>query len=58
MLVGLALSSLILSGCSSGPNVDTTQWRPYRLATSHTVEPIGLITLRPRNGIWVTLERR
>jgi len=33
MLVGLAFSSLILSGCSSGPNVDTTQWRPYRLAT-------------------------
>jgi len=30
----------------------------FRLATSHTVEPIGLITLRPRNGIWVTLERR
>src|SRR5262245_62642241 len=34
MLVGLALSNLILSGCSSGPNVDTTQWRPYRLATA------------------------
>ena len=34
MLVGLALSSLILSGCSSGPTVDPTQWRPYRLATT------------------------
>jgi len=34
MLVGLALSSLTVSGCSSGPNVDLTQWRPYRLATT------------------------
>jgi len=34
MLVGLALSSLILSGCSSAPNVDATQWRPYRLTTA------------------------
>ena len=30
----------------------------FRLAPGHTVEPIGLITLRPKNGIWVTLERR
>src|SRR5262249_48549491 len=29
-----------------------------RLAPGHTVEPIGLITLRPKNGIWVTLEPR
>jgi cytochrome P450 len=29
-----------------------------RLAPGHTVEPIGLITLRPKNGIWMTLEPR
>ena len=29
-----------------------------RLAPGATVEPIGLITLRPKNGIWVTLEPR
>jgi cytochrome P450 len=29
-----------------------------RLAPGHAVEPIGLITLRPKNGIWMTLEPR
>jgi len=29
-----------------------------RLAPGHTVEPIGLVTLRPKTGIWVTLEPR
>jgi cytochrome P450 len=29
-----------------------------RLAPGHTVEPIGLITLRPKSGLWVTLEPR
>jgi cytochrome P450 len=29
-----------------------------RLAEDHAVEPIGLITLRPKNGLWVTLEPR
>ena len=29
-----------------------------RLAPGHVVEPIGLITLRPKNGVWVTLEPR
>jgi cytochrome P450 len=29
-----------------------------RLAPGHTVKPIGLLTLRPRGGIWVTLEPR
>ena len=29
-----------------------------RLAPGHVVEPIGLITLRPKNGIWMTLEPR
>jgi cytochrome P450 len=29
-----------------------------RLAGGHPVEPIGLITLRPRHGLWVTLEPR
>jgi len=29
-----------------------------RLASDHVVQPIGLITLRPKTGIWVTLERR
>jgi cytochrome P450 len=29
-----------------------------RLAEGHPVEPIGLITLRPKHGIWVTLEPR
>jgi len=29
-----------------------------RLAPDHVVEPIGLITLRPRNGVRVTLEPR
>src|SRR5262249_27015688 len=29
-----------------------------RLAPDHAVEPIGLITLRPKNGVWVTLEPR
>jgi cytochrome P450 len=29
-----------------------------RLAPGHVVQPIGLITLRPKNGIWVTLEPR
>jgi cytochrome P450 len=27
-----------------------------RLAGGHLVEPIGLITLRPKHGVWVTLE--
>ena len=29
-----------------------------RLARNHAVEPIGLITLRPKHGLWVTLEPR
>jgi cytochrome P450 len=29
-----------------------------RLAGGHPVEPIGLITLRPKRGLWVTLEPR
>src|SRR5262245_53251537 len=29
-----------------------------RLAPGHTVEPIGLLTLRSKTGIWVTLKRR
>jgi hypothetical protein len=29
-----------------------------RLASGRAVEPIGLITLRPKNGIWMTLEPR
>ena len=29
-----------------------------RLAPGHEVQPIGLITLRAKNGIWVTLEPR
>jgi cytochrome P450 len=29
-----------------------------RLAQGHAVEPIGLITLRPKHGLWVTLEPR
>jgi cytochrome P450 len=29
-----------------------------RLAPGHTVKPIGLLTLRPKEGIWVTLELR
>ncbi len=33
------------------------RWR-LRLVPDHVVEPIGLITLRPRNGIRVTLEPR
>ena len=28
------------------------------LAPNHAVQPIGLVTLRPKNGIWVTLEAR
>jgi cytochrome P450 len=28
------------------------------LAPNHVVQPIGLVTLRPKNGIWVTLEAR
>jgi cytochrome P450 len=32
----------------------------YRLlvASNHVVQPIGLLTLRPKNGVWVTLEPR
>jgi cytochrome P450 len=29
-----------------------------RLAEGHAVEPVGLITLRPKSGLWVTLEPR
>jgi cytochrome P450 len=29
-----------------------------RLAPGHAVKPIGLITLRPKAGIWVTIEPR
>jgi cytochrome P450 len=29
-----------------------------RLAPGHAVEPIGLVTLRPKHGVWVTLEPR
>ena len=29
-----------------------------RLAPGHMVKPIGLLTLRPKGGIWVTLEPR
>jgi cytochrome P450 len=29
-----------------------------RLAEAHPIEPIGLITLRPKHGIWVKLEPR
>jgi cytochrome P450 len=29
-----------------------------RLAPDQVVEPIGLVTLRPKNGVWVTLEPR
>ncbi|HLH97632.1 MAG TPA: cytochrome P450 [Xanthobacteraceae bacterium] len=29
-----------------------------RLAAGRPVEPIGLVTLRPKNGVWVTLEPR
>jgi cytochrome P450 len=29
-----------------------------RLVPGRVVEPIGLITLRPKRGVWVTLERR
>ena len=29
-----------------------------RLAPGRTVKPIGLLTLRPKGGIWVTLEPR
>jgi cytochrome P450 len=32
----------------------------YRLlvAPNHVVQPIGLLMLRPKNGVWVTLEPR
>ena len=32
----------------------------YRLCVkpNHVVQPIGLLTLRPKNGVWVTLESR
>ena len=33
------------------------RWR-LRLAEGHPVVPIGLVTLRPRHGLWVTLEPR
>jgi cytochrome P450 len=33
------------------------RFRP-RLAPGHTVEPVGLITLRPRNGLKMVVERR
>jgi len=33
------------------------RWR-LRLAPGHSVEPIGLITLRPATGVWVIAERR
>jgi cytochrome P450 len=29
-----------------------------RLAPGYPVEPVGLITLRPKHGLWMTLERR
>jgi cytochrome P450 len=29
-----------------------------RLAPGHVVEPVGLLTLRSKNGVWVTLEPR
>lgn len=29
-----------------------------RLAPGHVVEPVGLVTLRAKNGVWVTLEPR
>ena len=29
-----------------------------RLAPGHVVEPIGLVTLRAKSGVWVTLEPR
>ncbi|HUI95003.1 MAG TPA: cytochrome P450 [Xanthobacteraceae bacterium] len=29
-----------------------------RLAPGRAVEPVGLLTLRPKNGVWVTLEPR
>jgi cytochrome P450 len=29
-----------------------------RLAPGHVVEPIGLVTLRAKNGVWVMLEPR
>ena len=29
-----------------------------RLAPGHCAEPIGLITLRPKHGLWMTLEPR
>jgi cytochrome P450 len=32
-------------------------WRP-RLAEGHPVVPIGRVTLRPKHGLWVTLEPR
>jgi cytochrome P450 len=28
------------------------------LAANHVVQPIGLLTLRPKNGVWVTLQSR
>jgi cytochrome P450 len=33
------------------------RWR-LRLAPGRKVEPIGLITLRPASGVWMTAERR
>jgi cytochrome P450 len=29
-----------------------------RLVPGHDVEPVGLVTLRAKNGVWMTLERR
>jgi cytochrome P450 len=28
------------------------------ITPNHVVQPIGLLTLRPKNGVWVTLEPR
>jgi cytochrome P450 len=28
------------------------------LVPNHVAQPIGLVTLRPKNGVWVTLEER
>jgi Tfp pilus assembly protein PilP len=40
VLVGLMLAQLVLSACSSRPQVDLTQWRDYRATTAASAKPL------------------
>ena len=57
---GVTYRAALSSGevMAGGALAEVVESRDPSLAPGHIVKPIGLLTLRPKGGIWVTLESR